>query len=158
MPVVRFCLFALIALTAVFALPISGPVLAQAQSQAQPRETPIQKRITAFIEAYNAGDAEAVSGFYTEKGALLPPQGKAIFGRPPIAAHYANAFSNGVTDLKCRILEIDQTSADTAIEIGETRVGFNAQTIIGRSMHVWKNVNGDWFLHRDMYHVLAMTK
>jgi uncharacterized protein (TIGR02246 family) len=125
---------------------------------AQAQETPIQKRITAFIEAYNAQDAEAISGFYTEKGALLPPQGKALFGRPPIAAHYANAFENGVTGLKYRILEIDQTSQDTAIEIGETQVAFNEQTIIGRSMHVWKNVNGQWLLHRDIYHVLAMTK
>lgn len=125
---------------------------------AQAQETPIQQRITAFIEAYNAQDAEAISGFYTEKGALLPPQGKALFGRPPIAAHYANAFKNGVTGLKYRILEIDQTSQDTAIEIGETQVAFNEQTIIGRSMHVWKNVNGQWLLHRDIYHVLAMTK
>lgn len=144
MSIVRFCLFVLIAVT----------VLGPARSQ----DNPIVTRIAAFTEAYNAKDAEAISGFYTEKGALLPPQGNALVGRSPILTHYANAFANGVTGLKYRVLEIDQTSEDTAIEIGETLVAFRTQTITGRSMHIWKKVNGEWYLHRDMYHVLAMSK
>ncbi|POF31463.1 YybH family protein [Roseibium marinum] len=144
MSIIRFCLFILIAVT------VCGP--------AQSQDNPIVTRMAAFTEAYNAKDAEVISGFYAEKGALLPPQGKALIGRPAIAAHYANAFANGVAGLKYRVIEIDQTSEDTAIEIGETLVAFNTQTITGRSMHIWKKVNGEWFLHRDMYHVLAMSK
>lgn len=144
MSIVRFCLFVLIAVT------VCGP--------ARSRDNPIVIRMAAFTEAYNAKDAEAISGFYTEKGALLPPQGKALIGRSPILAHYANAFANGVAGLKYRILEIDQTSEDTAIEIGETLVVFKSQTITGRSMHIWKKVDGEWYLHRDMFHVLVMSK
>jgi len=139
-----FCLIVLLAMIA------GGSAGAQ--------DNPIVARMAAFAEAYNAKDAVAISNFYTENGALLPPQGKALVGRPPIAAHYAAAFANGVGGLKYRVIEIEQAGPDTAVEIGETQVQLKTQTITGRSMHVWKRVGGTWFLHRDMYHVLGVAK
>ncbi|GAB4526130.1 MAG: hypothetical protein Tsb0019_28260 [Roseibium sp.] len=133
-------------------------VAAFAGGSAAAQDNPILARLAAFTEAYNAGDAVVVSGFYTENGALLPPQGKALVGRPPIAAHYAAAFANGVGSLKYRVVEIEQVGPDTAVEIGETQVALKTQTVTGRSMHIWKRVNGGWFLHRDIYHVLAVSK
>jgi uncharacterized protein (TIGR02246 family) len=127
-------------------------------ASARAQDNPIVARIAAFQDAYNAGDAVAISNFYTENGALLPPQSKALVGRPTIAAHYAAAFANGVGGLKYRVIEIEQAGPDTAVEIGETQVQFKTQTITGRSMHIWKRVNGDWLLHRDIYHVLAVAQ
>lgn len=112
------------------ALILAGPVSAQ--------ENPIVKRLAAFTLAYNAKDAAAISGFYTEKAALLPPRSKALVGREPIAAHYANAFAEGVGRLSYKVLEIEQNNAETAVEIGETQVKLGERTIVGRSLHVWK--------------------
>ncbi|MBN9670853.1 YybH family protein [Roseibium aggregatum] len=114
--------------------------------------------MAAFVKAYNAQDAAAVSTFYTDKAALLPPRSKALVGRQAIANHYAQAFQNGVEALIYQVIEIDQAGPGSAVEIGETRVKFKAQSIAGRSIHVWKNVNGEWFIHRDMYHVLAISE
>ena len=132
------------------ALSLSGGAAAQ--------DNPIVKRLADFTVAYNAKDAAAIAGFYTEKAALLPPRSKALVGRQPIAAHYAKAFADGVGDLAYKVLEIEQTGPDTAVEIGETQVKVGAQTIVGRSLHVWKNLGGQWFLHRDIYQVLAVSK
>jgi len=130
------------------ALTVFQPAVAQ--------DNPILTRMAAFSKAYNAQDATAISTFYTDKAALLPPRSKALVGRQAIANHYGQAFNNGVEALIYKVIEIDQTGPGTAVEIGETRVKFKAQTIAGRSIHVWKNVNGEWFIHRDMYHVLAV--
>ncbi|WP_298983742.1 SgcJ/EcaC family oxidoreductase [uncultured Roseibium sp.] len=122
------------------------------------QDNPILARLNTYIAAYNAKDAEAISAYYTEKAALLPPRSRALVGRPSIAAHFAKAFNNGLSDLEYNILEIDQTGPDTAVEVAETKVKLGAKTISGRSMHVWKKVEGVWFIHRDMYHVLGIAQ
>ena len=119
---------------------------------------PILKRIEAFTAAYNAKDANAVAEFYTEKGALLPPRSAPLVGRRNIADHYQRAFKNGVGNLRYKVVEIDQVGPNAVIEIGETLVKLGENTIRGRSIHVWKNVDGNWSLARDMYHVLSVAK
>ena len=123
--------------------------------QAVAQDNPIAVRMSAFQAAYNAGDAAAIANFYTEKAALIPQAGRALIGRDQISNHYAQAFAAGVTDLQYRILEIDAVSASVAIEIGETQVDLKGQKISGRYMHIWKNRDGIWLLHRDMYQVLG---
>ena len=120
--------------------------------------TTILERMEAFKKAFNAKDAVAVSNFYTEKGALLPPQSKPRIGRKAIAAHFDNAFKSGVSGLNFRILEIDKAGPATTIEIGETQVKFGAQTVHGRYLHIWKKSNDTWLLSRDIFHVIAVTK
>lgn len=122
------------------------------------QDNPILNRMAALTQAYNARDASAVAGFYTDQAALLPPRSRALVGREAIAGHYAQAFSQGVGDLAYRVIEIDHSSPETAVEIGETTVKFGEKTISGRSIHVWKQVNGSWYLHRDMYHVLGVSQ
>ncbi len=137
-------------IASLIALSLNGATAAQ--------DNPIVKRLADFTVAYNAKEATAIAGFYTEKAALLPPRNKALIGREPIAAHYAKAFADGVGDLTYKVLEIEQTGPETAVEIGETQVQLGPQTIVGRSLHVWKNTGGQWFLHRDIYQVLAVSK
>ncbi|MEP1849797.1 MAG: DUF4440 domain-containing protein [Nitratireductor sp.] len=139
-------------LIAVCLLVVLAPVPAAAQ------DNPIVARIEAFRAAYNAKDAQGIAGFYTERGALLPPQSKALVGRGPIATHYASAFGQGVGALEVRILEIDQVGPSAAVEIGETSVKAGGRTVHGRYLHVWKKVGEDWMLDRDIYHVLGVSK
>jgi len=122
------------------------------------KSNPIVQQVQAFKEAFNAGDAEAVSTFYMAKGALLPPRNKAVIGRASIASHFAKAFRNGVSNLKVKILEIKMAGPSTAIEIGQTSVNAGDQTVLGRYLHVWKEVDGVWLIHRDMFHVLEVRQ
>lgn len=138
-----------IGLALLIILAVSGLAWAQ--------DNPIVSRMAAFTEAYNAGDAAAIAGFYTAEGAVLPPQGRAVVGHDGIQAHYARAFSGGAGGLEYRIVEIRQHGPAAAVEIGETRVKVGEQTILGRSMHVWVMSEGAWYLSRDMYHVLGVA-
>lgn len=131
---------------------LAGTVLSHAQ------DNPIVARMQAFADAYNAGDAAAIGGFYTEDGALLPPGGAIVSGREAIAAHYARAFGQGVSNLRFRVLEIRQAGPQTAVEIGETRVTGGDSEIDGRYVHVWVLQDEGWMLSRDMYHVIGISK
>lgn len=119
------------------------------------QDNPIVARMQAFAAAYNAADAAAIATFYTQDGAVLPPQAAAVVGHQAIAAHYAAAFSAGVKNLRLDIKEIRSHSPTTAVEIGETLVDFGSQTIRGRYLHIWVQNGGQWMLSRDIYHVLS---
>jgi len=119
------------------------------------QNNPIVQRLQAFTAAYNAGDAATIATFYTENGAILPPQSAAVIGRAAIAEHYAAAFQGGVGNLRIDVKEIQGHGPSSAVEIGETAVDFNGQTILGRYMHVWVLQDGVWMLSRDIYHVLG---
>ncbi len=118
------------------------------------QDNPIIQRLQSFIAAYNAGDAPAIATFYTEDAAVLPPRAAAVVGREAITKHYADAFQGGVGNLRLDVKEIRGHSPSSAVEIGETAVEFNGQTILGRYLHVWVLQDGTWLLSRDIYHVL----
>lgn len=122
------------------------------------QDNPIVARMQEFAAAYNAGDAEAIGGFYTEDAALLPPGSAIVSGRAAIVGHYASAFSQGVTNLRFRVLEIRQAGPQTAVEIGETRVAAGDREIDGRYMHIWVLQDGAWMLSRDMYHIIGVSQ
>ena len=122
------------------------------------QDNPILKRMEAFATAYNAQDARAISEFYILNGALFAPRNKPLVGRKPIEAHYAKAFKAGAKDLRFQIDEFKQAGPSTAIEIGQTRVKFGKQTILGRYLHVWVKTDGGWLISRDIYHVLGVGK
>lgn len=127
-------------------------------SPAAAQDNPIVQQMEAFAEAYNAKDSARIADFYTEDGALLAPRSKIISGRASIGEHYARAFAGGVTELQYRVLEIRQAGPATAVEIGETQVRANDQTIFGRYLHVWTKQDDRWLLSRDMYHVLGVEQ
>ena len=136
------------------ALVAAMTVLSVGAAQAQD-DNPIIQRMAAFMQAYNAKNAGAIAQFYTEDGAVLPPQGAPVLGREQIAAHYAQAF-NGVESMEYRVIEIRQTGPNAAVEIGEGRVQAGGQTVATRSLHLWLLLeDGTWFLNRDMYQVLG---
>ncbi|MQX35507.1 YybH family protein [Roseospira navarrensis] len=126
---------------------VSWPAAAQ--------DNPILQQMERLAAAYNAADAAALATVYTEDGVLLPPRAQPIQGREAIAAHYDVAFRAGASNLRFNILEIRQLGPAAAMEIGETLVDIGAQTINGRYMHVWVQVDGSWLLLRDMYHVIG---
>lgn len=128
---------------------------ADADQDARIRNNPIVARLSAFARAFEAQDAEAIAGLYTDDAALLPPQGAPIVGRPAIAAQYAATFETGATNLRINIQEIRQHGPATAVEIATTQLDLPDATIHGRYMHVWALTESGWLLSRDIYQVLS---
>ncbi|MBB97063.1 MAG: hypothetical protein CML68_21005 [Rhodobacteraceae bacterium] len=120
------------------------------------QDNPIVAQLTAFAEAYNAGNAQAIVTFYTDDAALLPQQSHALIGHEAIGGHYAAAFASGAGNLRLDVQEIRQHGPSAAVEIGETLIDIDDTTIRGRYLHVWTLTDDGWLLSRDMYHVLAV--
>ncbi len=122
---------------------------------AQAQDNPVIARMSAFVDTYNAQDAESLAGFYAPDAALLPPGQASILGREAIAQHYAQAFAAGARELQFKTFDIRGFDAG-AVEIGETVVMVGEQRIVGRYMHLWEVIDGQLLLTRDMYHVLKV--
>ncbi|MGK7651667.1 MULTISPECIES: YybH family protein [unclassified Roseovarius] len=143
----------LFALSLTTCLALAAALVSTLPAQAQ--DNPVIARMTAFVETYNAQDAESLAGFYAPDAALLPPGQASVLGREAIAQHYAQAFAAGARDLQFKTFDI-RAFDTSAVEIGETVVMVGEQRIVGRYMHLWEVIDGQLLLTRDMYHVLKV--
>jgi ketosteroid isomerase-like protein len=107
---------------------------------------------TAVSRDFNLGDALGTAAHYADDAEILPPRHPAITGKPAIAAFFqANidkyiSFGNDTT--------WSTVKGDMAIEQGtynvrNVRVGENVEG--GKYIRIWKRVNGNWKLYRDMF-------
>ena len=113
---------------------------------------------SAFIEAYEAGDAAALVSRYTEDAALIEPDKSPIGNRDNIAVHLREWFRRfrfsqgrwaiweierlGDTAWDLSYFELDATRLDT----GEV---FREQW---KQLCIWKRqADGSWRLHRLMF-------
>ena len=107
---------------------------------------------TEVARDFNEGDALRTAANYTDDAQILAPQHPAVQGKAAIVAFFkANidkylGFGNETTWSLVR--------GDVAIEQGvysirNVRVGQNVEA--GKYIRIWKKVNGDWKLYRDMF-------
>ena len=120
------------------------------------RSSGIMEAITAIDEKftgyYNGGNTAGMAELYTENGQLLPPGGDIISGREAI-----QIFWQGVKEMGIKTVRLDTVEAegfgDTAVEIGKYILSGDTGNIIDRGKYlvVWKQVGGQWKLHRDIW-------
>jgi ketosteroid isomerase-like protein len=106
------------------------------------------RRLSAAI---GAGDPAAAAACYTEAGQFLVPNLEPLVGRSAIEGFFQGALDTGVTALELETLELE-LHGDTACEIGRYTLRGEARKSVDRGKFVvlWKNVGGDWLLHRDI--------
>ena len=137
-PLALVCALALMG--AATAAPIYGDV---------PREA-IDAANAAFVKAFLAGDAKAVSELYTEDAQLIAPGADVVRGRKAIAAFWAGSMktTRGVR-LETTAVE---SAGDLAVEDGMAHlVASDGTQSSARYVVVWKRVGGSWRLHRDIW-------
>jgi uncharacterized protein (TIGR02246 family) len=104
----------------------------------------------AFIAAFLRGDAKAVSELYTEDAQVIAPGMPVARGRAAIAATWQQAMDGEVKDLTLKTLDVE-SAGDLACETGTVgMVGRHGNTS-ARYVVVWKRINGQWKLHRDIW-------
>ena len=104
----------------------------------------------AFVKAFLAGDAKAVSELYTEDAQVIAPGAEVARGRAAIAAFWAGSMKStrGVR-LETRTVE---SAGDLAVEDGVVHlVGSDGSNSSARYVVVWKRVGGRWLMHRDTW-------
>ena len=114
-----------------------------------------QAQITAVNaqigDAFKRGDATALANFYTSEAQLLPANSDVVRGTAAIRTFWQSALT-GLTGASLETVEVEE-HGDTAIEIGRYRLLAAGDVVAdqGKYIVVWKNDNGAWKLHRDIW-------
>lgn len=104
-----------------------------------------------FMEAFSAGDAEKVAGFYTANCRFLPDNSYPVDGRANIQELLQSMMDGGVSSIELITWEVEDFG-DTAIEVGKVVLRGDADELMddGKFIVVWKKEEGRWRLHRDI--------
>jgi len=108
--------------------------------------------VNARFESFIAGQQwDSLASIYTED-AVLMPQGAPMERDPAgIREGFMQMGDMGVTAIDLETQEVE-VEGDMAYEIGHyTLRGGGAELDRGKYLVVWKNVDGDWKIHRDIF-------
>ncbi len=104
-----------------------------------------------FMDAFSAGDAEKVAGFYTANCRFLPDNSNPVDGRANVQELIQSMMDGGVSSVELITWEVEDCG-DTAVEVGRVVMRGDADELIddGKFIVIWKKEEGGWRLHRDI--------
>ncbi len=148
----KYAAFAIILLTSgAAAVRLLGAYLDGTAARSKQVRQAIEFGNRALIAAFLRGDSQAVAALYTEDGKIIAPGNEIVSGRSAIAAFWYTVMSSGVKDLSLGTVEVE-SAGDLAYELGTVRlIGPDSQVTGGRYVVVWKQKNGQWKLHLDIW-------
>lgn len=104
-----------------------------------------------FEAAARQGDLDALASLYTVDAMAFPPDGPIVEGRENIKQMWGSlARELGLKEVRLNTLSFEQ-EGDTGYEVGEANLSLNDGTAVVKFLVVWKRVNGQWCLHRDIW-------
>lgn len=105
-----------------------------------------------FEDAARTGDLGRLASLYTPDAMALPPDGPLVRGRDGIKQMWGSiATEIGLKDVALHTLDLE-LAGDTAHEVGEATLQTQKHgTVVVKFVVVWKRVDGQWRLHRDIW-------
>jgi uncharacterized protein (TIGR02246 family) len=105
-----------------------------------------------FMEAFGRGDAAGVARLYTPHAQLLPAHSDFVIGTPAIQRFWQGAMDKGLKEAVLETLEVEG-HGETAYEMGRysLKAGTGEVADSGKYLVVWKQEDGVWKLHRDIW-------
>ena len=112
----------------------------------------IVKANAEFMAHFREGDAVGLATCYTAGARLLPPNTGEIDGREAIAKFWQAVMDSGVKEAKLETGEVDRDGA-TAVEVSRYSLHDTSGKTLdsGKYIVVWKEEEGRWKLHRDIF-------
>jgi uncharacterized protein (TIGR02246 family) len=116
----------------------------------------IQAAQDRLAEAVAARDPQRAASLYAPDARLIPQGGPACNDPDAIAAFFAGAFANGIVGARFTTGEVEGDEVQ-AIEIGRYELfaappgGDRVLAAEGRYLVVWRMVDGNWRMYRDMF-------
>lgn len=105
-----------------------------------------------FVNAFKRGDAAALAGLYTTGAELLPANSDFVRGTAAIRTFWQSVIDMGLKGASLETIDVEG-HGDTVIEVGRYRLYAAGDVVAdqGKYIVVWKNDNGAWKLHRDIW-------
>ena len=138
------------------ALAIAGVIGLAVPVAAEDVRAAIEQANAGMVEAFKAGNAAAIAGFYSETAKMLPPDATEVAGREAVQKLWQSWLDDGLKDLTLESTEV-AASGDLAYEIGDFSLQVPAEnntmtTAPGNYLVVWKRAaDGDWQLQVDTW-------
>jgi uncharacterized protein (TIGR02246 family) len=122
-------------------------------------EAMIRAHTTAWIDAYNAADADKVVASYTEDAVLMPPESPAATGHEAIKQFLVGDMASSKAAGATMALDTDAigVSGDLAWHSGTFHVNGPGGTSVatGKYLEVWHQDKGNWLIIRDTWNMDA---
>ena len=105
-----------------------------------------------FVATYNQGDAAGLAALYTKDGQMLAPNAPLMTGHEAVQGFWQAVMDMGIEKAAIFTGEVED-HGDTAIEVSSYKLfGAGDQELDqGKFIVVWKQVDGEWKLHRDIF-------
>jgi uncharacterized protein (TIGR02246 family) len=112
-----------------------------------------------FMDAFSRSDAAGVAALYTDDTKLLPPELPMMSGKQAVQTFWQGAMDMGIKAAKLETLELE-SQGNMASEIGRFTLTIQPEggvntTLTGKYVVVWKNQDGNWKLHIDIWNTDA---
>ncbi len=133
----------------VMVLVVFGTVTAGAQNGA----AEAIKAVNQLFQEYVAeGNADPLTMLFTEDGMSMQPNADPRVGHEAIKEAHAEMFATGVGALRLTTDELE-VFGDTAHEVGRfvTETADGDHIDHGKYVVIWKRIEGEWKLHRDIF-------
>jgi len=109
----------------------------------------LQKSFEGVMEALASRDAKAVASYYTQDGVFMPNNAPISKGRAEIEKAFEGFIAGGFTDL-----DVESTWAEGCgeylLDTEKWTLSNGTDTLIGKSLVVWKKEDGIWKMYKDM--------
>lgn len=147
-----------IGITAAVLVMVVG-LAARADAQATAARSAIEAQNQQFSAAIQKGDAAAVTAMYSPDAELFPPNAQVVSGHDAIQKLWQSFIDGGVASLKLTTRDV-QSAGGWAWESGTYDLaGKDGQPLDnGKYVVVWKQVQGKWHLHRDIWNSSVPAK
>ncbi len=105
-----------------------------------------------FMENVNSGNSAGLASLYTENGQLLPTNSDFITGKQAIQEFWQSVMDMGIKSAKLETIEVEGMG-NTAHEVGKYTLFADGGQVIdtGKYIIIWKQEEGMWKLHRDIW-------
>ena len=105
-----------------------------------------------FVAAFNKKDSAGVAATYSPDAHAFPPNAALIKGRAEIQKMWQGAIDSGIASLALVTTEVE-SGGNIAYESGtyEMKLKDGKAADKGKYCVVWKKVNNQWMLHRDIW-------
>lgn len=127
-------------------------------AQPDPRSS-IDAANRKFETLFNKGDAAGIANLYTADGEAFPPNTEVARGKDALQKLWQGVIDAGVSSAKLTTRDVE-SSGNLAYESGTYEmVGKDGASLDrGKYVVVWKRVQGQWLLHRDIWNSSAPAK
>jgi uncharacterized protein (TIGR02246 family) len=106
----------------------------------------------AFVDAFKRGDAAGAAAVYTVDAWALPPGSPPVIGRQAIQGIWQGALDGGIKAVELETVELE-FQGGSAFEVGRGVLLLANGQVADRVKYivVWKQENGEWRWHRDIW-------